>query len=290
MKRLILFVLLFSPMISAEAQILNAGFESWTAGNPDNWFANNAASLYVPVTQSTDVHGGSSSAKGTVVSFSTEAVSPNLISGTGGRGFAAGAHYGSVTGYYKFAPVSGDSFTAFVVMYKNKVGIGIGEWGVSSAENSYTKFTIPITYYSSGIPDTAFIQFTIEAGSGQTATHVGSAFTLDDLAYGPVTSVNDTKLSMPASYTLAQNFPNPFNPSTTISFGLPQKSLVRITIVNALGEVVAKLVDAEMEAAAYSVVWNANVASGIYFYRMEAVAQADPGQRFTETKKMLLLR
>jgi outer membrane protein assembly factor BamB len=92
------------------------------------------------------------------------------------------------------------------------------------------------------------------------------------------------------SYHLYQNFPNPFNPSTTIRYALPYQSRVRIRIFNALGQVVTELANNEQGIGYQSVVWNANVSSGLYLYRLEATSLDNPSKRLVETKKMLLLR
>jgi outer membrane protein assembly factor BamB len=94
----------------------------------------------------------------------------------------------------------------------------------------------------------------------------------------------------PSVYTLVQNYPNPFNPSTKIQYGLPARSSVRLVIYNILGQAVAELVHAEQAAGIQSVVWNASVASGMYFYRIEATSLDGSNKRFAETKKMLLLK
>jgi len=91
-------------------------------------------------------------------------------------------------------------------------------------------------------------------------------------------------------FSLSQNFPNPFNPTTKIHYALPYNSKVKITVYNMLGQNVAELVNAEMTAGYQEVVWQATVPSGIYFYHVEAVSVADPDNRFVDTKKMILLR
>jgi hypothetical protein len=91
-------------------------------------------------------------------------------------------------------------------------------------------------------------------------------------------------------YFLGDNYPNPFNPSTTIQYGLPSRSSVRLVIYNVLGQVVKELVNTEQQAGIQSAVWNANFSSGMYFYRIEATSKDDPSKRFIETKKMLLLK
>ncbi|MDP2364275.1 MAG: T9SS type A sorting domain-containing protein [Ignavibacteria bacterium] len=78
--------------------------------------------------------------------------------------------------------------------------------------------------------------------------------------------------------------PNPFNPSTTIIFSLPQAGIVNLKIYNLLGEEVKTLIAEERQAGNHSVQFNANnLASGFYFYKLQAGS-------FVETKKMILLK
>ena len=88
----------------------------------------------------------------------------------------------------------------------------------------------------------------------------------------------------PVEFYLAQNLPNPFNPTTRIEFGLPQASDVCLTVYNLNGEVVGVLVDGNMPAGTHNVTWNApQAASGLYVYTL----QSDFG---TQVRKMTLLR
>ena len=272
------------PFLTAEAQILNPGFETWVSGNPDKWFVNNIPSFYVPITQSADVHGGSSSMKGSVVTSSTSTVEPIVCAGTSAEGFTAPARYGSITGYFKFTPVSGDSFVVLVIMYKAKTAVGAGSYGRGAAVSSFTQFTVPIQYFSSATPDTAWMEITIVPASDQSATHVGSSFTVDDIAYGAVTSVGIDVAGAPASFQLAQNYPNPFNPSTRIEYSVPKSGHVALKVYDLLGNEVATLVNGELERGSYSAVWNAtNASSGVYFYRLTSGS-------FSATRKLMLLR
>ncbi|MBX2991762.1 MAG: T9SS type A sorting domain-containing protein [Bacteroidetes bacterium] len=76
---------------------------------------------------------------------------------------------------------------------------------------------------------------------------------------------------LPTEFALYQNFPNPFNPSTTIKYDVPEPSLVRIAVYDMLGREVAVLVDEMRLAGRHQVSWNAaHVASGMYVYRMQA--------------------
>ena len=91
-------------------------------------------------------------------------------------------------------------------------------------------------------------------------------------------------------FSLEQNYPNPFNPSTTLRYGLPSRSRVRLVVYNVLGQIVAHLIDGEQSAGWHSIAWDANVASGLYFYRLEAVAAAEPGKSFVGVMNMILLK
>ena len=107
---------------------------------------------------------------------------------------------------------------------------------------------------------------------------------------GTVLSVDEPVGGAPKVFALMQNYPNPFNPTTTISYDLPKTSYVRVVIYDVLGRVVATLVDGVQAANSYRLEWNAsNVASGMYFYRMNA-RSADNSGDFSAVKKLLLLK
>ena len=96
---------------------------------------------------------------------------------------------------------------------------------------------------------------------------------------------------LPKAFSLDQNYPNPFNPTTILKYTLPTASKVTLTVYNLLGQVVATLVDEVVSAGYQSTEWSAwNVASGVYFYRLEATSISDPSKTFTQVKKMVLLR
>jgi hypothetical protein len=88
----------------------------------------------------------------------------------------------------------------------------------------------------------------------------------------------------PMGFALMQNFPNPFNPATTIQYALPQRSHVTLEVFNVLGQPVATLVNGEVEAGEHAVQFDAaGLASGVYFCRMQA-------RGFTQTRAMCLVR
>jgi hypothetical protein len=98
-------------------------------------------------------------------------------------------------------------------------------------------------------------------------------------------SLNVDKSSiLPSGYYLYQNCPNPFNPSTIITFGIPVRSHITLTIYNLLGSIVNHLFNKELDAGTHSIVWNSSgCSSGVYYYTLRA-------NSFCTTKRMLLLK
>jgi len=102
---------------------------------------------------------------------------------------------------------------------------------------------------------------------------------------------------LPMIYAISANYPNPFNPSTTMDFQLPQISNVQLVIFNVLGQKVRTLVNEQMAPGRYKAIWDArndagqSVASGIYIYRFSAEsAGAGNAGRFETVQKMILLK
>jgi hypothetical protein len=88
----------------------------------------------------------------------------------------------------------------------------------------------------------------------------------------------------PSLLILHSAYPNPFNPSTTISFSLPSRSYVLLKVFDIMGQEVTTLVNEELPAGNYYRQWDAsNISSGVYFYRLQSGS-------FIETKKIILLR
>ncbi|MCK4656520.1 MAG: T9SS type A sorting domain-containing protein, partial [candidate division Zixibacteria bacterium] len=94
---------------------------------------------------------------------------------------------------------------------------------------------------------------------------------------------------LPSTYLLHQNSPNPFNPSTSIAFELPDADHVKLAVYNILGQKVITLVDEYLGQGSHSVRWDGgdsrgnSVSSGIYFYRLQT-------DEFIDTKRMVLLK
>lgn len=108
------------------------------------------------------------------------------------------------------------------------------------------------------------------------------------------TSVNEPG-GIPSHYALEQNYPNPFNPATTIRYALPQSARVTVKVFDLLGQQITELVNDLKPAGSHEVAWNGtdgnghSVASGVYFYRLEARA-LDGGVSYIAARKMLLMK
>ncbi len=106
----------------------------------------------------------------------------------------------------------------------------------------------------------------------------------------PVTVGVDDAAALPTAFELKQNFPNPFNPTTTISYSVPEASEIQVGIFNLLGQEIRLLSWGEHQPGVYNTIWDGlnqngvRVESGIYIYRMNSSAG------FSDTKKLVLLK
>ena len=97
-------------------------------------------------------------------------------------------------------------------------------------------------------------------------------------------AVTNISSQLPDKYSLSQNFPNPFNPETSINFDIPKNGLVKINVYDIAGKEIAQLVNEDMKAGKYRVTFNgSNLSSGTYFYRISAGS-------FVDSKKMVIIK
>lgn len=98
------------------------------------------------------------------------------------------------------------------------------------------------------------------------------------------TAVDEQLLKTPTEFALFQNYPNPFNPSTTIRYHVPKRTHVTLKVHDIMGREVAELINAEQDAGAYAIVWDAQgLTSGVYYYRISA-------GDFTSVRKLVLMK
>ncbi len=107
--------------------------------------------------------------------------------------------------------------------------------------------------------------------------------------YSNSVGVDNRSETFPQGFVLEQNFPNPFNPSTTLRYELPEDGLVNVTIYDMMGRQVSTLVSSHQTAGYKSIQWNATndfgkpASAGVYLYQIQA-------GEFVQTKKMVLLK
>ncbi len=120
------------------------------------------------------------------------------------------------------------------------------------------------------------------SGGGGTLSNI---YRTTNGGHGGIVSVDDNAIDfIPDGFILGQNFPNPFNPTTTINYQIPASSFVTIKIYDVLGKEIKSLVNEEKTVGSYELTWYAEqLPSGIYFYRLQAGS-------FVETKKMVFLK
>jgi len=160
-----------------------------------------------------------------------------------------------------------DTFYSVVIDTLFSVTGGYKWWALDSIPDG-SDYKLKVTTLDGSFEDMSEIDFTI--------------------IYIPV-SVEQTE-EIATDYRLEQNYPNPFNPSTIIRYYIPIQSKVNLTIYNSIGENIAELINANQNAGSYEVSWVAeNIASGIYFYSVEAIP-SDGTEIFRSVKKMILLK
>jgi len=93
-----------------------------------------------------------------------------------------------------------------------------------------------------------------------------------------------TIVGLPTKYTLSQPYPNPFNPTTTIEFSIPQKEFVTVKVYNIAGHEITTLINDELSTGNHSIQWDgSHQPSGVYFVKIESSS-------FVQTRKMVLLK
>lgn len=215
------------------------------------------------------------------------------------------SNYGSYTGYFPdFAMrvsnntfnINGNSFAQFyttvpaVKLYTGSVRVtlgsvsptpGAGGFVISAiGRDSITSFPDSLLTRISVLPNTTIGTYSVNViaqGPNGTPRHQRT-LTVNVGATGIVTT------EVPTKFELSQNFPNPFNPSTKITYSVAKQTNVRIIVFDALGKQVTEMVKNDVPQGSYTVDFNGTrLGSGVYFYRLIT-------NEFTDTKKMMLIK
>lgn len=263
--------------------LLNGGFESGTT----NWtFQTNGAGTFAAITP------GTVGAKAGQISITTQGTTVQLyqqnITLTSGNNYRLSFKAKSTTGHDIQASVfkHGAPFTPY--------GLTNQFFNLTNAWADYS-----VDFLASGFAGTATdARLRLWLAPYDAA---GDVYQFDDvkieLLPAPSASaisnsqseLHNPQSTLPTEFTLAQNFPNPFNPSTTIIYTLPVDARVTLEVYDVLGQRVAELVDGVVAAGYHNETFDAStLSSGLYLYRLTAVGT--DGVLFSKTEKMLLTK
>lgn len=278
--KLFLTALLFASNISA--QIPNEGFEQWSGSNPVSWVSGNVEG-FTFVTPSGNPLSGQFAARLETKSIMGNLVPAVLSAGSDGEGFPVSQRHGQLSFYYKFSKTVNTAYLFVSVGFKKgEDGIGAGVLAINTPADNYTPVTIPVTYINEEIPDLGVILIQVTDQNLSPAAS-GSYAEIDDLSFSILTDVNDESAGV-NDFSLEQNFPNPFNPSTRINYQIAKDNFVTLKVYDIIGNEVAALVNNQQPAGKYSVDFNsANLPSGVYLYRLQA-------GNYIQTRKMTLIK
>ncbi len=179
--------------------------------------------------------------------------------------------------------------------WQNVIYQGFAAYRSATGNDSHSLFVTP-QFTDLNVPDLHLLTTSSAINAGENLPEVGD-YDIDgqtriqggivDIGadeFSATINIIESQTNMPQTFALKMNYPNPFNPVTTIQYELPQRSDVQITIYDLLGRKVTTLVSETQDTGYKSVRWNAtNVASGMYFYQIKA-------GEFVQTRKMLLLK
>lgn len=164
-------------------------------------------------------------------------------------------------------------------------------FGADIAVNSFTivsstEIRTNISIASTASSGSKAVTITVAEPGGGTAI-LPTGFTVDSSL---PTNVEYDPSAIPTDYQLFDAYPNPFNPSTTIRFGLPERSTVKLRLYNTLGTLVEELMEGEREAGQYSFRWSPrNAASGVYLIQFEAQSTSS-AHHYSSSRKVIFLK
>jgi hypothetical protein len=173
-----------------------------------------------------------------------------------------------------------ENHLGFTISYVDAEGVRTGNGQGTSAGRRYYRYIEPL--------DATDPEAIIWPDTYEVAEIIWKVPTTLDFeappTYGLGTSIEDGNFETPNAFQLFNNYPNPFNPSTNISFNLPSSEFVELSVFNVLGQKVASVLSQQMTAGTHSVAFNArNLASGVYIYQIRAGS-------FVQNKTMMLVK
>jgi hypothetical protein len=208
----------------------------------------------------------------------------------------------NVTGYqtlevdFWFKMVSMETNEDFWVQYFNGTTwqtVATFAAGATYQNNVFYHRVVTISRSTYNFPTNAKLRFMCDASADNDDVYI------DEIEFRGLTSAallakggnsSSATETLPASFKLYSNYPNPFNPTTNIRFELPTEALVKLTVYDMLGREIAQLVNGSKPAGRHEVLFDGrDLASGIYYYRLE-VQSLTEARRFVEVRKMALAK
>lgn len=269
-----LFILLFAfATANTSAQIPNSGFENWSSFgsymNPNDWATTNSfsTSSFYPVTRDPS-HYPASVGTYSIRLENNTALLPNYEA----RGVAKSqdtvvnsnpafpiiGHPTSLTGYYKFAPLNGDTMTIKVDLFNGGGSVASGSFTTATSASIWTSFNIPISSYTTA--DSGYIVFRAYANGQASIPHGNSVLNVDNLNFDNlITVISEIEIGNKISI-----YPNPFSSTTTLQTDKVFKDAT-LTVYNSFGQTVAQIKNLSGQTATLS---RDNLPSGLYFIRL----------------------
>lgn len=249
-----------------EAQVVNGGFETWSNGNPTDWFTSNITGIATPITQATPAHSGSFAAKGQAVLFMNSTIAPVLSSSPPGIGFPVSTLSSQLNFWYKTNLVNGDVFTIGVVIFDGSSNtLAIGTLDITANSTSFSQATCPIQFVQGGVPYSCIITATIADMNGNEPS-LNSYFIVDDFSLSGSLSIDNHQ----SSESVIKVFPSPAKDLITVHFNNSISSSDAFAIYNLLGK---KVLDIDLLAASFPEqkisVDVRTIDNGLYFIRSE---------------------
>ena len=186
--------------------------------------------------------------------------------------FAISQRPASLFLYYKCFPFGGDTIVGMVYFYKNGVVIGNPSFGTTETISSWTALEVPITYYTSDVPDSATILFV----TGAYIQHTESTMYVDNLSFdGFVNSISEKTLEN----TFFNLYPNPVSDIITLNIDNTNNADLTLNIYNVTGE----LISSETLQQNQQQINIGNLNNGIYFFEIKS-------KEWTEKQKLIIQR
>lgn len=242
------------------------------------WFGTNEGKVYFSTNTGTSWLSGTSQSNDPVLSVTFVSTLTGYAGGqnpfgsnNGGLGWSMQGTYPNSGKFFAFDNVSGQLF------YSSGQSIYRSTNGGASFQLQYT---------NPSNEDFRDLSFVYTAGDGPRSVINGWGVTGDGILakYTDPIGIITISTNVPKGYSLEQNFPNPFNPETSITFDIPKKGIVTLAVYDALGNLIQTIHNGELSAGSYKGDFDGTgFASGVYFYRLQT-------GDFVQTKKMILTK